>query len=54
MFWAGRNRQEVVPITFRVKTSHLKQGESATMHMNKDHLLQVSGVPHAGTYHFVI
>jgi len=39
--------QEVVPITFRVKTSHLKQGESVSMHMNKDHLLQVSGVPHA-------
>ena len=38
--------QTAVPITFKVKTGHLKAGESATMHMNADHLLQVAGVPH--------
>ena len=35
--------QTVIPITFKLKTGNLKQGESATMHINKDHLLQISG-----------
>lgn len=36
-----------VPITFRVKTGHIKKGESVSMHIAPDHLLQIAGIPHA-------
>ena len=36
-----------VPITFRVRTGHIKKGESVSMHIAPDHLLQIAGIPHA-------
>lgn len=38
---------ESVPITFKMRTSHLKTGQSTSMHINPAHLLQIAGVPHA-------